>query len=83
MFRSSLMKTARNLFFERGSVLEEMEIVRTCCAQGAEEASGVAVIIDVFRAFSCEPLLFHFGARKIILESDPAKATALKKTLPE
>lgn len=43
----------------------------------------MAVIIDVFRAFSCEPLLFHFGARKIILESDPAKATALKKTRPE
>jgi 2-phosphosulfolactate phosphatase len=61
----------------------QMEIVRTCCARGAEEASGVAVIIDVFRAFSCEPLMFHFGARKIILESDPAKATALKKAHPE
>jgi 2-phosphosulfolactate phosphatase len=60
-----------------------MEIVRTCCAQGAEEASGTAVIIDVFRAFSCEPLLFHFGAGKIILESDPARATALKRTHPE
>jgi 2-phosphosulfolactate phosphatase len=60
-----------------------MEIIRTCCAKGAKEASGVAVIIDVFRAFSCEPLLFHFGARKIILESDPARALALKKAYPE
>jgi 2-phosphosulfolactate phosphatase len=73
----------QELLFERGSVLEAMEILRTCCAQGAKEASGVAVIIDVFRAFSCEPLLFHFGARKIILESDPTKATALKRTYPE
>jgi 2-phosphosulfolactate phosphatase len=59
-----------------------MEIIRTCCAKGAKEASGVAVIIDVFRAFSCEPLLFHFGVRKIILESDPARAVALKKAYP-
>jgi 2-phosphosulfolactate phosphatase len=60
-----------------------MEIIRTCCSQGAEEASGLAVIIDVFRAFSCEPLLFHFGAKKVILEADPAKAIAAKKDHPE
>jgi 2-phosphosulfolactate phosphatase len=77
------MKTARDFSFKRGSVFQEMEILRTCCARGAREASGVAVIIDVFRAFSCEPLMFHFGVRKIILESDPAKAVALKKAHPE
>ena len=60
-----------------------MRVIRTCCAQGAREASGLAVIIDVFRAFSCEPLLFHLGAAKIILEPDPARASAMKQDHPE
>jgi 2-phosphosulfolactate phosphatase len=60
-----------------------MEIVRKSCAQGAKEASGLTVIIDVFRAFSCEPLFFHFGATKVVLESDPERAMLLKKRHPE
>lgn len=60
-----------------------MEIVRKRCATGAMEAEGVAVVIDVFRAFSCEPLFFHYGARKVILEADPERATALKVAHPE
>ena len=60
-----------------------MKIIRKSCAEGAREASGVAVVIDVFRAFSCAPLFFHFGARKLILEPDPAKAIALKEQDPE
>jgi 2-phosphosulfolactate phosphatase len=60
-----------------------MKIIRKSCAEGAKEAEGIAVIIDVFRAFSCEPLFFHFGAKKIILEADPAKAIAIKKRHPE
>ncbi|MCJ7593820.1 MAG: 2-phosphosulfolactate phosphatase [Desulfobacterales bacterium] len=60
-----------------------MKIIRKSCAKGAGEAHGTAVIIDVFRAFSCEPLFFHFGARRVILEADPAKAVALKRDHPE
>jgi 2-phosphosulfolactate phosphatase len=60
-----------------------MRVTRTCCIQGAREASGLAVIIDVFRAFSCQPLLFHFGAGKVILEGDPFKARGLKREHPE
>jgi len=60
-----------------------MKIVRKSCAQGAREASGSAVIIDVFRAFSCEPLFFHFGVGKVILEADPQKAILIKKENPE
>jgi len=60
-----------------------MKIIRKSCAQGAREARGTAVIIDVFRAFSCEPLFFHFGAEGIILEADPAKALAIKRDHPE
>jgi 2-phosphosulfolactate phosphatase len=60
-----------------------MEIVRKSCAQGAKEASGLTVIIDVFRAFSCEPLFFHFGATKVLLEADPERAMSLKERSPE
>ena len=34
---------------------------------GAQGARGTAVIIDVFRAFSCTPLLFTLGMKKSIL----------------
>jgi 2-phosphosulfolactate phosphatase len=60
-----------------------MKVLRKSLARGAREARGLVVIIDVFRAFSCEPLFFHFGVRKVILEADPAKAIHLKKQHPE
>lgn len=60
-----------------------MKIVRKSCAQGAREAEGLAVIIDVFRAFTCEPLFFHFNAREVILEADPDRATAMKRDRPD
>lgn len=59
-----------------------MEVIRKQCLKGAGEARGLVVIIDVFRAFTCEPLFFHFGAKKIILEADPEKAIALKELHP-
>ena len=60
-----------------------MRVMRKSCARGAREAEGLAVIIDVFRAFSCEPLFFHFGAKRVILEPDPESAIALKHKHPE
>jgi 2-phosphosulfolactate phosphatase len=59
-----------------------MKIVRKSCLKGAREARGLVVIIDVFRAFSCEPLLFHFGVKRVILEADPEKALLLKRKIP-
>ncbi len=59
-----------------------MKIIRKSCAEGAQEAEGLTVIIDVFRAFSCAPLFFHFGARRVILEADPEKALGLKREIP-
>ncbi len=56
-------------------------IIRASCLEGAKKARGVAVIIDVFRAFSCAPLLFYLGARRLILEPDPNKALALKNQI--
>ncbi|MBN2032747.1 MAG: 2-phosphosulfolactate phosphatase [Deltaproteobacteria bacterium] len=60
-----------------------MQVIRRSCAKGAREASGLVVIIDVFRAFSCEPLFFHFGAARVILEADAARALATKINHPK
>ncbi|MGA1824653.1 MAG: 2-phosphosulfolactate phosphatase [bacterium] len=55
-----------------------MEIKRLSLAKGAQEASGCAIVIDVFRGFSSEPLLYHCGAEKIFLESDIEKCLAMR-----
>jgi 2-phosphosulfolactate phosphatase len=59
-----------------------MQILRKSCLTGAHGATGLVVVIDVFRAFSCAPLFFYFGARRVILESDPEEAIRLKKKHP-
>lgn len=61
---------------------QKMKVFRKSCAQGAKEAEGLAVIIDVFRAFSCTPLFFHFGADRVILEADPERALMRKHENP-
>lgn len=60
-----------------------MKVVRKSCAEGVLGVKGTAVVIDVFRAFSCAPLFFHFGAKRVILEADPEKAVYFKKANPE
>jgi len=60
-----------------------MKVARKGLGSGAQEAEGLAVIIDVFRAFTCEPLFFHFGATKVILEAVPEKAIARKRNHPD
>ena len=55
-----------------------MEIRRLSLLEGSLSATGVSVVIDVFRAFTCEPLMFHYGVRNIILESDIEKCLAMK-----
>ena len=47
-----------------------MQIKRLSLREGAQAATGIAVVIDVFRAFSCEPLLYYYGANRIFLEGD-------------
>jgi 2-phosphosulfolactate phosphatase len=58
-----------------------MRIVRQSLAEGAAAARGIAIIIDVFRAFTCEPLLLRCGARRIIIEGDPDRCLALRAAL--
>lgn len=50
---------------------------------GARAARGVAVIIDVFRAFSVACYAFAQGAERIIAFADPEEALALKRANPQ
>ncbi|MGE5841318.1 MAG: 2-phosphosulfolactate phosphatase [Deltaproteobacteria bacterium] len=56
-----------------------MKIVCDSLYNGALAARGVAVIIDVFRAFTCAPLLFSMGIEKLFLIATPEQAFALKE----
>ena len=38
--------------------------------EGAREATGLTVIIDVFRAFTVEPYIMNNGAKKLIPVGD-------------
>jgi 2-phosphosulfolactate phosphatase len=72
--------------FSRPSGMERrilLRVVRKSCKEGAGEALGLTVIIDVFRAFTCAPLFFHFSAARVILEADPEKAQRFKRNNPE
>ena len=44
-----------------------MEIVLSSLLNGAKEAQGTVVIIDVYRAFTTAAIAFSKGAEKIIL----------------
>jgi 2-phosphosulfolactate phosphatase len=59
-----------------------LKVLRKSCREGAGDAQGLTVVIDVFRAFTCAPLFFHFGAERVILEADPDKARHLKRGNP-
>jgi 2-phosphosulfolactate phosphatase len=50
---------------------------------GAQNANGLAVIIDVFRAFTCAPLLFALGIKQSVLVGSPSDALELKRTDPD
>ena len=56
-----------------------MKIICDSLYNGALAARGVAVIIDVFRAFTCAPLLFSMGIDKLFLIGTPEQAFALKE----
>jgi len=59
-----------------------MEIHYLEFTTGAEEATGIAVIIDVFRAFSTACYLYHRGAEKIFVTGDVEQAFAYRRTRP-
>lgn len=51
--------------------------------QGAQQAEGITVIIDVFRAFTLEPYLFHAGISRCIAVDTLERARELKKLHPD
>ena len=53
------------------------------CIEGAKKATGLTVVIDVFRAFSMEAYMFSMGAEKVIPIGDVALAYKLKEEHPE
>ncbi len=55
-----------------------MEIRRLALAAGAGAATGLAVVIDVFRSFSSEPLLIHLGTERLLLENAVERCFALR-----
>ena len=59
-----------------------MKITHSRLLSGAKHALGTAVIIDVYRAFSCTPLLFSLGIKSSIFVASPAQALILKHQDP-
>lgn len=56
-----------------------MHILRKSLLAGAHQAKGVAVVIDVYRAFTSAALMTHLGAEKIILLAEPEAVLKLKR----
>jgi len=54
-------------------------IRRKSLLAGAREAEGVAIVIDVLRAFTCAAYMVHLGAREIVLLAEPEEVLALKR----
>ncbi|HUU30203.1 MAG TPA: 2-phosphosulfolactate phosphatase [archaeon] len=56
-----------------------MHIYRKSLLDGASAARGTAVVIDVFRAFTCGSILLDYGVSSLLLEEDPARVLRLKE----
>ncbi len=56
-----------------------MEIRLASLLQGAQEAQGTTIIIDVFRAFTTAAVAFDRGAKQIILVAEVEEARQLRQ----
>ena len=56
-----------------------MNVRVTQFIDGARSATGHAVIVDVFRAFTTAAVGIGAGARELVLVSDPEQALAMQK----
>ena len=59
--------------------MTEMQVTCDSLLAGAQAARGVAVVVDVCRAFTCAPLMFSLGLKQSILVATPEEALALKQ----
>lgn len=62
--------------------MKSTEVYTLHLLEGARRATGVAVIIDVFRAFTLAPCAFARGADRILPVATPGDALALKVADP-
>lgn len=60
-----------------------MQILRVEHLEGARRARGIAVAIDVLRAFTTAAEAFAGGATEIVLAADIDEALALKRRFPD
>jgi len=56
-----------------------LHILRKSLLVGADQAEGVAVVIDVYRAFTSAALMMHLGAEEIVLQAEPEAVLKLKR----
>lgn len=59
-----------------------MTVHRRSLLSGAAGARGVAIIIDVLRAFSCAALMFRYGITELVLVRTPEQALAYRGAHP-
>ncbi|HEV2248968.1 MAG TPA: 2-phosphosulfolactate phosphatase [Candidatus Limnocylindria bacterium] len=59
-----------------------MEVRRTSLVEGARAATGTAVIIDVFRAFTTAAFCVAAGATEVVLVADHAQALGMRAADP-
>ena len=59
-----------------------MKIQRLRLLSGAADASGIVVVIDVLRAFTCSALMFRYGIRDLALVRTPEEALAFRSADP-
>lgn len=55
-----------------------LRVLRKRLLSGAREAGGVAVVIDVLRAFSSAACMMHHGADRIVLMAEPEELLRFK-----
>lgn len=56
-----------------------LRIIRKSLLSGAQQAEGIAVVIDVLRAFTSAAVMVHLGAKKILLLAEPESVLELKQ----
>lgn len=56
-----------------------LRILRKSLLVGAREAEGVAIVIDVLRAFTSAAAMVHLGAERIVLLAQPEEVLRLKR----
>lgn len=69
----------KNIYYFHFLIINEMKIEILEFVEGAHKAKGIAVIIDVFRAFSVGCYAIDAGAVRIIATADVESAFQLKK----